>query len=327
MPYAEVKSIMRRSSSTALCIAVLVGFPVAAQPSLSDSPPVLTEQDHAIIDRNPDLKALVERDPSLLRTILDAIEGEGKQGAPGAPDARNVEDGVVAISPELCNGMRRRHVLNKGAPVGCERLRLVKFGYLDFAGQMHDDGEIVVLDAIANHVSQIFASLRERGFPVARAKLMNEYEGNDDASMAQNNTSAFNVRPIAGGSSVSLHSFGVAIDLNPIQNPYVKRSATGVVISPRSGAEYVNRKSRRPGMAELVLDVFTEHGLTIWGGNWNNPTDYQHFQVSQKLASQLASLPYLESRALFERHVQSHRACAQVGGRLGLQRRSCVTVE
>ncbi len=214
-------------------------------------------------------------------------------------------DAVLPISPALCNHMKLHHVLNPGAPVGCDRLRLLKFGYIGFDGQTHSDGEMVVLDAVADHVLQVFGALRARLFPIASVKLMDHYEGDDDASTAQNNTSAFNVRPIAGGSALSLHAYGVAIDLNPEQNPYITRSGRTVRIDPLSGADYVSRKNLRPGMAEPVVDLFARHGFVEWGGYWRNPIDYQHFQVGRKLAYQLARLPAMEAHALFERFVGS----------------------
>jgi D-alanyl-D-alanine carboxypeptidase len=182
------------------------------------------------------------------------------------------DDGVEGISPALCVDMKRRHVLNPGAPVGCERLSLVKFSYIGFDGEKHRDGQLVVLDALADHVFRIFEALRERQFPIARARLMNEFDGNDEASMDNNNTSSFNVRRIIGGGSISMHAYGAAIDLNPLQNPYLKRSAELLSVSPKAGGDYLNRKNFRPGMAEAVVDLFAQHGFSVWGGYWHRGT-------------------------------------------------------
>jgi hypothetical protein len=219
--------------------------------------------------------------------------------------------GVQAISPDLCAQMKAHHVLNAGAPVGCDRLRLVRFSYVDFGGKPHDDGEIVVMDAIATHVSQIFTALEARRFPIAQARLMNEYDGNDDASMDQNNTSAFNDRKMTGGGSISLHAYGVAIDLNPEQNPYVRRARGTLTSSPRSGQKYLNRKNPRPGMSEEVIRVFAEHGLSGWGGFWKNPTDYQHFQISKRLASTLIHASPAAAAEMYEQHIKRYLACPQ----------------
>src|SRR5258705_5856760 len=132
-------------------------------------------------------------------------------------------DAVVPISPALCNQMKLRHVLNRGAQVGCDRLRLLTFGYVAFDGQPKSDGEMVVMDAVADHVLRVFVALRARGFPIASVKLMDHFNGDDDASMAQNNTSAFNVRPVAGTGSISLHAYGVAVELHSLQKPFIPR--------------------------------------------------------------------------------------------------------
>jgi D-alanyl-D-alanine carboxypeptidase len=229
----------------------------------------------------------------------------------------SARDTVSPIPDALCRDMRSTKVLNPGAPVGCERLRLVRFSYMGFDGAAHDDGELVALDAVADHVLAIFVALRSRGFPIASAKLMNHYRGNDDASMAVNNTSAFNVRRVEGTNSMSLHAYGLAIDLNPIQNPYVERGARGIEISPPAGKSYVRRQDQRPGMAEAVIDLFAHHGFAQWGGYWPRGIDYQHFQVGRRLAAQLVTLPYPKARAAFEQHVERVRACIQAARQKG----------
>jgi hypothetical protein len=250
---------------------------------------------------------------------------EGVSRAEDREPPRRAEE-VVPISAALCDDMKARRVMNAGAPVGCERLKLVRFHYLGFDGTLHEDGEIVVLDAAADHVLQIFVALRIRRFPIASAKLMNEYRGDDDASMDRNNTSSFNVRAVAGGSSISLHAYGLAIDLNPVQNPFVKRSGAKSGISPKAGAEYVDRKNLRPGMSETVVELFADHGFPIWGGEWTNPVDYQHFQVSRKLADRLARLSPAGAKALFEQHVTRYRACMDASRDKGAAaRRACAS--
>src|SRR5262245_55737175 len=137
--------------------------------------------------------------------------------------------------------MKKHNVVKAGAVVGCARLKLIKFPYLGFDGATHTDGEIMVMDAAAENVLHIFARLREISFPIAKARLINHYDGDDDASIADNNTSAFNSRNVAGTNSLSLHAYGLAIDLNPLQNPYVERSEGKLKFSPPAGAAYANR--------------------------------------------------------------------------------------
>jgi hypothetical protein len=220
---------------------------------------------------------------------------------------------VAPISRARCDDMAKHNVIRPGVPVGCARLSLVKFAYVDFDGHAHGDGEIVVMDAAAENVLRIFARLREMRFPIAKARLIDHYDGNDDASIADNNTSAFNARNVAGTSLLSLHAYGLAIDLNPIQNPYVQRAGGNPTFSPPTGVEYANRKKARAGMAESVVDVFADEGFVVWGGNWHDPIDYQHFQVSRGFAARLARLSAAQARAAFAQHVERYRACRRNG--------------
>lgn len=220
------------------------------------------------------------------------------------PSARAA--GVEPITPAQCDEMKARGVMNPGGPVGCARLRLVKFSYVGFDGKTHDDGEIVVLDAVAEHVRNIFTQLQKRGFPIAKAKQMNAYNGDDDASMADNNTSAFNVRNVAGTTRLSMHSYGTAIDINPVQNPYVTRSGGALVYNPPASAAYADRKKTHPAFAESVRDIFTANGFDVWGGAWAVP-DYQHFQLSAAMAERLARLSPVEAKAEFDRYVAQRK--------------------
>ena len=211
--------------------------------------------------------------------------------------------------------MRSHNVMRSSSVINCDRLRLVRFTYFGFDGILHEDGEVVVLDAVATHVAQIFSTLCDRKFPIAKAMPINKYEGNDEASMSDNNTSGFNDRDIAGRNRVSLHALGLAIDLNPVQNPQINRAGDFLRVQPVEGNDYVNRlsirpgKPMRPGMNESVVDVFAEHGFLIWGGYWDEPIDFQHFEVGRKLAEQLIAARPSDAEVIFERLVQRFRAC------------------
>jgi hypothetical protein len=219
---------------------------------------------------------------------------------------------VNAIDDAQCASMKAHQVMSDRAPLGCARLSLVTFRYIDFAGVSHDDGEIVVMDAVALRVQRIFETLYERRFPVSKARLLNAYDGDDEASMADNNTSSFNDRPVTGGSRPSLHAYGAAIDLNPVQNPFIRRAGTGLSVEPPAGLDYINRARQRPGktdragMAEAAVDVFLENGFTVWGGYWDEPLDYQHFDIGRPLAETLAALPPEEARKRFEQAVNAY---------------------
>ncbi|MDQ9169279.1 M15 family metallopeptidase [Oxalobacteraceae bacterium R-40] len=229
---------------------------------------------------------------------------------------------ISEVSEAVCTEMKTRSVLKADSPVPCRRLRVVYFSYLGFDGKAHHDGEIVVLDAAADDVSSIFEELFRRRFPIGGARAMEHYDGDDTASMRDNNTSGFNHRALTGGGSLSVHAYGLAIDINPVQNPYIAFAGEGQAkVSPEAGSRYANRARLRPGkperqgMAEDIVHVFAHHGFVIWGGDWDNPIDYQHFQISRKLAEQLAALPADKAREIFRLHVKQVRDCMRTASK------------
>jgi len=137
-------------------------------------------------------------------------------------------------------------------------------------------GHLIVADEIGDEVLEIFMEIYESGFPIYSIKLIDYFDAIDYYSMAANNSHAFNFRYIAGTSVISRHGFGMAIDINPIQNPYIR----GETIWPAAGAEYLDRSNIRPGMIVqgcAVYNAFISRGW-IWGGNWTSPRDYHHFE-------------------------------------------------
>ena len=112
-------------------------------------------------------------------------------------------------------------------------------------------------------------------------RLIDEYDGDDTASMEDNNTSCFNYRVVEGSTSLSKHALGRAIDINPLYNPYITYDKQGGThVSPEKAAAYADRGMNFPYKIDendLCYKLFTQHGF-IWGGNWNSVKDYQHFQ-------------------------------------------------
>ncbi|MBA3800841.1 MAG: M15 family metallopeptidase [Geodermatophilaceae bacterium] len=163
----------------------------------------------------------------------------------------------------------------QGCPVGPEALSLLRLAYVGFDG-MPATGELIVATEIVGDVVEIFAELYAQRFPIRSMATIEAFGADDDASMAADNTSAFNCRPVTGGQGWSLHSYGVAIDVNPRENPYV----SGDLVLPPEGRDHLDRDSPAPGMiraGDPVLSAFTAHGFT-WGGSWTDPVDYQHFE-------------------------------------------------
>lgn len=225
---------------------------------------------------------------------------------------------IHPLTAQQCQQLKAAGILTNRNPVPCSRLREVSLSYVSSNQQVMNDGRLVVLDTIAPQVDALFDALRRRSFYLAKVQPIETFRGDDRASMAANNTSAFNGRPVTGGQRWSLHAYGVAIDINPWQNPYVDIDDKGTArVSPAASARVsLNRlqerpnKERRPGMAEDVVDLFAEHGFFIWGGDWNYPIDYQHFQVGpREFVEKLAGLDPEGGRALLEQAISRYRTC------------------
>ena len=165
--------------------------------------------------------------------------------------------------------------MRAGCPVGFDDLRYLTMSYVGFDGQRHL-GEMVVHRLVADDVVSVFRTLYDHRFPIRRMSLVDDFGGDDNASMAADNTSAFNCRLATGSSTTwSEHSYGWAIDINPVENPYVR----GGAVLPPAGGQYLNRASGAPGViveGDVVTWSFGAIGWS-WGGRWGSPTDYQHF--------------------------------------------------
>ncbi len=165
-----------------------------------------------------------------------------------------------------------------GCPVPPEQLRRVTLTHWGFDGTTHT-GTVDVHQDHADAVIEVFRQLFALGFPIERMEPVDVYGGSDDASMAVNNTSAFNCRAVTGGTTYSQHSYGWAIDINPRQNPYV---TSGGTVLPPEGAAYTDRSDAQPGMilaGDAVVQAFESIGWS-WGGYWSDPNDYQHFSAT-----------------------------------------------
>jgi poly-gamma-glutamate synthesis protein (capsule biosynthesis protein) len=162
-----------------------------------------------------------------------------------------------------------------GCPVPLADLRLVTVSHWGTDGLVRT-GELIVHADVADDVVAILGRLWDAGFPIERMELVDVHDGDDDRSMAANNTSAFNCREIDGRPGTwSNHAFGRAIDVNPLVNPWIR----GDRVDPPAGSPYVDRSLDVPGMirdGDVVVTAFAERGWT-WGGRWRNP-DLQHFE-------------------------------------------------
>jgi hypothetical protein len=163
---------------------------------------------------------------------------------------------------------------HRGCPVGRSRLRYLRIAYHGFDGRVHA-GEMVASVAAVKPLKRAFAGLFRSRFPIRRMRLVDDYGGSDYRSIEADNTSAFNCRRVTGGSRWSQHAYGLALDVNPIENPYVSNGRTAHPASRR----YLDRSRHRRGMAYpggSLVAAFDAVGWG-WGGRWSDPTDYQHF--------------------------------------------------
>jgi hypothetical protein len=179
------------------------------------------------------------------------------------------------ISPVTRERLGSSH--RDGCPTRVEDLRLLQVSHWDLEGRLRS-GELVVHVEVARPLVEVFRDLHEARFPVAKMRTVEAYAGSDDRSMADNNTSAYNCRLTTGGTRWSEHAYGTALDVNPVQNPYVH----GSVVEPEAGRAYLDRSDVRPGMVvagDEVVQAFTAIGWK-WGGDWSSVKDYQHFSRS-----------------------------------------------
>ncbi len=171
---------------------------------------------------------------------------------------------------------------HRGCPVPLNDLRYIKMTYINFLYQDRV-GEMIVHKSVAKDVVDIFHKLYDMRYPINKMKLIYHYRGDDWLSIENDNTSAFNCRKLTGNRGKwSNHAYGRAIDINPIENPYISRSGR---IAHKESYKFRNRNhDRRRAHDRAVLSrydevvkLFKSHGW-IWGGDWNSIKDYQHFE-------------------------------------------------
>ncbi len=167
--------------------------------------------------------------------------------------------------------------------ISLEDLRYLRLLYVGFDEETHV-GELVVHVSIADSILEIFQILYENNYQIEKMRLIDDYGGDDHASLLDNNTSAFNYRVVEGSEKLSRHAYGLAIDINPFYNPYVTYPGGEEHISPEGSEPYADRDADFPHKigkdGDLCWQLFEERGFT-WGGDWKSLKDYQHFQISQ----------------------------------------------
>jgi poly-gamma-glutamate synthesis protein (capsule biosynthesis protein) len=226
--------------------------------------------------------------PARTAALADWRGLRGCAGLAGRPSARTGQHvspapyaaSVHPIGPLLRDRMQYSH--HPGCPVALADLRYLRLTYLGFDGAAHT-GEIVVHEKHAASIVDLFHRLYAARWPIRRMRLVDDYQGDDEASMAANNTSGYNCRRVAGSGAWSDHAYGAAIDINPVQNPYL--TTTG--IHPRSGAPFVTIPRTPTSLVpagvirdgDVVVRAFARIGWA-WGGRFTTHKDYQHFYAA-----------------------------------------------
>ena len=164
-----------------------------------------------------------------------------------------------------------------GCPVAISQLRSLRVGYWGFDRRPHA-GVLVVNRAAIVPLSRVFRALWRARFAIRRMAPVEAYGASDERSMAADNTSAFNCRRVPGSSGWSQHAYGLAVDVNPLENPEVRAG----VVDPPSAARYADRRLRATGMihpGDAAVNAFAAAGWA-WGGDWHSLKDWQHFSAN-----------------------------------------------
>lgn len=196
--------------------------------------------------------------------------------SPVAPAASAPEPRPAGVHPVTATDLGASW--RPGCPVGPADLRRVELDHLGNDGILHR-GNLVVHRDVVDDVIAIFADLVRMRYPIERIRTVEHYPGaGDEASMRDNNTSAFNCRPLPGSTRWSEHAYGRAIDVNPLVNPYLDSAGD---LQPATARRYLDRTRDDLGLlhpGDAAVTVFTDRGWT-WGGTWRDPVDYQHFEA------------------------------------------------
>jgi len=187
---------------------------------------------------------------------------------------------IYEIAPRLKAKMIEGNTWKEGCPVAINDLRYLRLTYHDFEGK-DQVGELIVHREIAPEMVEIMQELYAMGYPIRQMRLISDFKGNDWQSIEADNTSAFNCRKATGSKKWSKHAYGKAIDINPLENPYISRKGK---ISHQASLQYRKRQHRTntpEDWAVLLADdpatkLFKSYGYR-WGGDWRYTKDYQHF--------------------------------------------------
>jgi len=187
---------------------------------------------------------------------------------------------ILQITTQIEKRMIKGNSWRKGCPVPLKDLRYLRMKHIDFNGKKKM-GEMIVHKDVSVEVTEIFEAFYKIGYPIHKMRLVSDYKGSDWQSIEADNTSAFNCRKATGSKKFSKHSYGKAIDINPIENPYIFRSGKSSHKASQTYLKRIRTDGSVTQKAMLLRDdkavkIFKKHGWK-WGGDWPIVKDYQHF--------------------------------------------------
>ena len=187
---------------------------------------------------------------------------------------------ISKITPTIKAKMLKGNSYRKGCPIKLKDLRYLRVTHKGFNNK-NKKGELIVHKSVAKSMVNIFRELYHINYPIHKMKLVSHYRGKDWVSIEADNTSAFNCRNVGGTHRWSRHSYGKAIDINPIENPYVSRRG---YISHKASLKYKKRRHKKNTLADRAVILRSDRAFKIfkkygwqWGGDFKGEKDYQHF--------------------------------------------------
>ncbi|MCR5304765.1 MAG: M15 family metallopeptidase [Lachnospiraceae bacterium] len=195
----------------------------------------------------------------------------------------------------MFSGMQGRSY-REGCPVPREDLVCVHALHVDAGGVTHT-GEMICNRCIADRVLGILEELYENNYPIERMEPVDSYGGDDERSMEANNSSCFNFRMVSNTNVISKHGMGLAVDINPLYNPCVRKVNGVLSVEPETGKPYADRTGDfeyKIVKDDLCYRLFRENGF-VWGGEWKSLKDYQHFEVPDEVSDELMK-EYLQAK-------------------------------
>ena len=285
---------------------ILTGFIAAAVlcfviPAFAEAGPALenvsASEAESVTEAGPALEnvsvseaeSVTEAGPALEKVSVSEAEpaAESESGKESEMTKIDKDFYITGITDEIFDRMKGKS-FKDDCTVSREDLRYLHVLHKNIDGDVLE-GEMVVNKYIAEDVLEILKELYEADYPIERMVLIDEYDADDEASMEDNNSSSFNFRLISHTNRVSKHGLGMAVDINTLYNPYTKVADGKRIIEPITGEPYLDRDASFPYKIEkgdLCYKLFTEHGF-VWGGDWTNRKDYQHFEIPESVIEKL----------------------------------------